>query len=111
MPARAAIGASELTTMTATEAVDPWQYHGLLNGQPVQVMLDSGAAANFLSATVAETMGLSFVTPKKDDIGFAEMPNGSLSECKATKPLSLRIGAHWGALREVGLQRNQPKRV
>ena len=80
--------------MTATEAVDPWQYHGLLNGQPVQVMLDSGAAANFLSATVAETMGLSFVTPTKDDIGFAEMPNGSLSECKATKPLSLRIGAH-----------------
>ena len=78
--------------MTATTAVDPWQYHGLLNGQPVQVMLDSGAAANFLSATVADKMGLSFLAPTKNDIGFAEMPNGSLSECKATKPLSLRIG-------------------
>ena len=69
---------------------------GLLNGQPIQVMLDSGAAANFLSATVADKMGLSFVAPTKNDIGFAEMPNGSLSECKATKPLSAEDGGSQG---------------
>jgi hypothetical protein len=57
-------------------------------------MLDSGAAANFLSARVAAEMGLTLVTPRGNDIGFAQMPNGSTSECKATKLLSLRIGGH-----------------
>ena len=31
----AAIGASELTPMMATEAVEPWEYEGLLEGKPV----------------------------------------------------------------------------
>ena len=90
----AALGASELTATMATVAVDPWEYQGLLNGRPVRVMLDSGAAANFLSAKVAEDMGLTLLTPGSDEIGFAQMPNGSTSECKATKLLSLRIGGH-----------------
>ena len=90
----AALGASELTATMATVAVDPWEYQGLLNGRPVRVMLDSGAAANFLSANVAEDMGLTLLTPGSDETGFAQMPNGSTSECKATKLLSLRIGGH-----------------
>ena len=90
----AALGASELTATMATAAVDPWEYQGLLDGRPVRVMLDSGAAANFLSARVAEEMGLALLTPGTDKIGFAQTPNGSTSECKATKLLSLRIGGH-----------------
>ena len=57
-------------------------------------MLDSGAAANFLSVKVAAEMGLNLLTPRSDEIGLAQMPNGSTSECQATKLLLLRIGGH-----------------
>ena len=60
----------------------------------MNLMLDSGAAANFLSAKVAGEMGLNLLTPRSDEIGLAQMPNGSTSECQATKLLSLRIGGH-----------------
>ena len=90
----AAIGACELTPMMATDAVEPWEYDGLLEGKPVRVLFDSGAAANFLSAKVAESMGLPLTEPHEDDVGFARMPNGARSECKATRPLQLRIGGH-----------------
>ena len=89
-----ALGASGLTAIMATVAVDPWEYQGLLDGRPVNVMLDSGAAANFLSARVAAELGLKLLTPRSDEIGLAQMPNGSTSECQATKLLSLRIGGH-----------------
>ena len=89
-----ALGASGLTAIMETVAVDPWEYQGLLDGRPVNVMLDSGAAANFLSARVAAEMGLNLLTPRSEEIGLAQMPNGSTSECQATKLLSLRIGGH-----------------
>ena len=90
----AAIGASEWSPMMAVEAVDPWEYAGVLHNTPVRVLFDSGAVANILSAKVADRMGLQLVEPRADDVGFARMPNGTRSECKATKPLSLRIGGH-----------------
>ena len=89
-----ALGASGLTAIMATVAVDPWEYQGLLDGRPVSVMLDSEAAPNFLSARVAAEMGLNLLTPRSDEIGLAQMPNGSTSESQATKLLSLRIGGH-----------------
>ena len=39
-------------------------------------------------------MGLPLTEPHEDDVGFARMPNGAHSECKATRPLRLRIGGH-----------------
>ena len=80
--------------MVATGAVDPWQYSGLLNGRPVRVLFDSGAAANFLSARIADELGLTLVPPRENDVGYARMPNGTRSVCKATGLLSLRIGGH-----------------
>ena len=90
----AAIGASEMAPMLARWAEDPWEYAGRLNGRPVRVMIDSGAAANFLSVKVAEEMGLPLLEPKANDVGFARMPNGARSECKATQVLDLQIGGH-----------------
>ena len=48
----AVVGAGEVAAvaMSASEIADPWEYKGLLNGRPVRVLLDSGAAASFLSA-------------------------------------------------------------
>jgi hypothetical protein len=79
--------------MHAALVEDPWEYNGLLNGRPVRVLLDSGAAANFLAAKVAE-MSLPLKDIEEDGVGFARMPDGTRCDCKATKLLDLRIGGH-----------------
>ena len=83
-----------VVTHDGGRSIDPWEYAGVLHNTPVRVLFGSGAAANFLSAKVADSMGLQLVEPRADDVGFARMPNGARSECKATKPLSLTIGGH-----------------
>ena len=90
----AAVGASEMASMGAANVMNPWEYAGTLGGKPVRVLLDSGAAANFLSARVAVEMGLQLKEVGEDGVGFARMPDGTQRECKATKLLQLRIGGH-----------------
>jgi hypothetical protein len=80
--------------MLAADVKEPWEYAGTLGGRPVRVLLDSGAAANFLSAKVAAEMGLHLLGIGEDGVGFALMPDGTQRECKATKLLQLRIGGH-----------------
>ena len=58
--------------MHAALAEDPWEYNGLLNGRPVRVLLDSGAAANFLAATVAAEMSLPLKDIEEDGVGTRE---------------------------------------
>ena len=58
------------------------------------MLLDSGAGANFLSAKVAAEMGHLLKDIEEDGVGYAQMPDGTRRDCKATSLLNLRIGAH-----------------
>ena len=80
--------------MRAADVSEPWEYAGTLGGRPVRILLDSGAAANFLSAKVAVEMGLQLLGIGEDGVGFALMPDGTQRECEATELLQLRIGGH-----------------
>ena len=80
--------------MLAANVMNPWEYAGTLGGRPVRILLDSGAAANFLSVKVVVEMGLQLLGIGEDGVGFALMPDGTQRECKATKLLQLRIGGH-----------------
>ena len=73
---------------------DPYVYDGRLAGRPVRILLDGGAAANFLSARVAAGMGLPLKDTVEDEVGYARMPDGTRRRCKATNLLELRIGDH-----------------
>ena len=65
------------------------QFAGLVAGQDVTVLLDSGATDNFISAHAANKLGL---TPDGNK-GRLEMPDGSCQEIVgAVRPL-LRVGA------------------
>ena len=80
--------------MRAADVSEPWEYADTLGGRPVRILLDSGAAANFLSAKVAVEMGLQLLGIGEDGVGFAVMPDGTQRECEATELLQLRIGGH-----------------
>ena len=68
------MGASELTPMRASSVSEPWEYAGTLGRRPVRILLDSGAAANFLSAQVAGEMNLQ-LRGNGEGVGFALMPD------------------------------------
>ena len=91
----ATIGAIETPPTLATDVDDPWEYAGTLGGRPVRILLDDGAAANFISNEVAVEMGLTLQDEVGENgVGYALMPDGTRCECKATKPLKMRIGGH-----------------
>ena len=88
----AAVGACAVAPIHAGESEDPYVYDGKLAGRPVRILLDGGAAANFLSARVAAEMGLPLKDTVEDGVGYARMPDGTRHRCKATNLLRLRIG-------------------
>ena len=90
----AAVGACAVAPIQAGESEDPYVYDGKLAGRPVRILLDGGAAANFLSARVAAEMGLPLKDTVEDGVGYARMPDGTRRRCKATNLLELRIGDH-----------------
>ena len=90
----AAVGASQVAPLQAANVKEPWEYAGTLCGKPVRVLLDSGAAANFLSARVAVEMGIEEPDTEEVGVGFARMPDGSQQRCIATGILPLQIGEH-----------------
>ena len=89
--------------MHAALAEDPWIYNGLLNGRPIRVLLDSGAAANFLSARVAAEIGLPLKDIEEDGVGYARMPDGDPSRLQGNKIPRLE---DWCAPRAHCLQRH-----
>ena len=72
----AAVGACAVAPIQAGESEEPYVYDGKLAGRPVRILLDGGAAANFLSARVAVEMGLPLKDTVEDGVGYARMPMG-----------------------------------
>ena len=72
----------------------PLEFDGQVAGRNVRFLLDTGAGANFLSAKVAEELGVIIAPPLGEEGSRAQLPDGSELHCMSIKPLPIRIGGH-----------------
>ena len=82
--------------------VNPLKFTGLVAGQPVEVMIDSGAAGDFISQSVANRLGMAKV-PYVSNTNVQLADGSKLAMNWRTPMFNLRIGKHRERLQLHGL--------
>ena len=72
----------------------PLEFDGQVTGRNVRFLLDTGAGANFLSAKVADELGVVIAPQLGEEGSRAQLPDGLELHCMSSKPLPIRIGSH-----------------